>query len=82
MKCWRVTCDGLASHPGGVAILLVAHATETGISSGSYASQAFFSQIKTTSANAKTVSSKKPTTDTKSVYEPSGPSGRSLSRFL
>ena len=24
MKCWGVTCDGLASHPGGVAILLVA----------------------------------------------------------
>ena len=23
MKCWGVTCDGLASHPGGVAILLV-----------------------------------------------------------
>ena len=23
-KCWKVTCDGLASHPGGVAILLVA----------------------------------------------------------
>ena len=23
-KCWEVTCDGLASHPGGVAILLVA----------------------------------------------------------
>ena len=23
-KCWRVTYDGLASHPGGVAILLVA----------------------------------------------------------
>ena len=22
-KCWRVTCDGLASHPGAVAILLV-----------------------------------------------------------
>ena len=22
-KCWEVTCDGLASHPGGVAILLV-----------------------------------------------------------
>ena len=21
-KCWEVTCDGLASHPGGVAILL------------------------------------------------------------
>ena len=32
-KCWAVTCDGLASHPGGVAILL--HATEAGISSGS-----------------------------------------------
>ena len=30
IKCWEVTCDGLASHPGGVAILLVA---ETGISS-------------------------------------------------
>ena len=23
-KCWGVTCDGLAYHPGGVAILLVA----------------------------------------------------------
>ena len=23
-KCWGVTCDGLASHTGGVAILLVA----------------------------------------------------------
>ena len=23
-KCWEVTCDGLASHPEGVAILLVA----------------------------------------------------------
>ena len=23
-KCWGVTCDGLASHPGGVAIFLVA----------------------------------------------------------
>ena len=23
-KCWEVTCDGLASHPGGVAILLAA----------------------------------------------------------
>ena len=22
-KCWGLTCDGLASHPGGVAILLV-----------------------------------------------------------
>ena len=22
-KCWEVTCDELASHPGGVAILLV-----------------------------------------------------------
>ena len=22
-KCWEVTCDGLASHPGGIAILLV-----------------------------------------------------------
>ena len=22
-KCWKVTCDGLVSHPGGVAILLV-----------------------------------------------------------
>ena len=25
-ECWWVTCDGLASHPGGVAILLVVHA--------------------------------------------------------
>ena len=24
MKCWGVTCDGLAPHPGGVAVLLVA----------------------------------------------------------
>ena len=24
MKCWEVTCDGLAYHPGVVAILLVA----------------------------------------------------------
>ena len=24
MKCWGATCDGLASHSGGVAILLVA----------------------------------------------------------
>ena len=23
-KCWEITCDGLASHPGRVAILLVA----------------------------------------------------------
>ena len=23
-KCWEVTCDGLAFHPGGVVILLVA----------------------------------------------------------
>ena len=23
-KCWGVTCDGVAFHPGGVAILLVA----------------------------------------------------------
>ena len=23
-NCWRVTCDGLASHPGGVEILLAA----------------------------------------------------------
>ena len=39
-KCCEVTCDGLASHPGGVAMLLVlvasaVHATETRISSGS-----------------------------------------------
>ena len=35
-KFWGVTCDGLAKHPiqEGVAILLVAHATKTGISSG------------------------------------------------
>ena len=25
-KCWRVTCDGLASHTGGVTILLAHHA--------------------------------------------------------
>ena len=32
---WGVTCDGLASHPGGVAILLsMLHANESGISSG------------------------------------------------
>jgi len=24
MKCWGITCNGLASHPGGVAIFLVA----------------------------------------------------------
>ena len=24
MKCWEVTCNGLACHPGGVVILLVA----------------------------------------------------------
>ena len=24
MKCCEVTCDGLASHPGGVTVLLVA----------------------------------------------------------
>ena len=24
MKCWEVSCDGLASHPGGVGIRLVA----------------------------------------------------------
>ena len=29
-KCWEVTCDGLASHPGGVAIFQY-----SGISSGS-----------------------------------------------
>ena len=23
-KCWEVTCDGLASHPGGIPLLLVA----------------------------------------------------------
>ena len=34
-KCWEVTCDGLLSHPGGVAMLLRSfHATETGISYG------------------------------------------------
>ena len=31
-----VTCDGLASHPGGVAILLVAQCMETRISTGSH----------------------------------------------
>ena len=30
-----VTCDGLASHPGGVAILLVVSFYRTGIGSGS-----------------------------------------------
>ena len=34
-KILGVTCDGLASHPGGVAILLVTSCTETGISSSS-----------------------------------------------
>ena len=35
-KLLAVTCDGLASHPGEVAILLSRlHATETGLSSGS-----------------------------------------------
>ena len=29
-----VTCNELASHPGGAAILLVTNAIETGISSG------------------------------------------------
>ena len=33
-NCWGVTCNGLASRPGGVEILLPLHATETGISSG------------------------------------------------
>ena len=33
-KFWEVTCNGLASHPGGVAILHSLYATETGISSG------------------------------------------------
>ena len=32
----EVTCDGLASRPREVEILLAAYATETGISSGSY----------------------------------------------
>ena len=31
-KYWKITCDGIASHPGRVAILLKSlHATETGI---------------------------------------------------
>ena len=35
-KCWGVTCDELASHPGGVAFTPSwLHAKETGISSGS-----------------------------------------------
>ena len=34
--CGGVTCDGLASRPGEVEILLAAHATETGIGCGSY----------------------------------------------
>ena len=35
-KFWGATFDEVASHPGGVAILLkLLHATETGISSGS-----------------------------------------------
>ena len=29
-KCWRVTFDGLASHPGGVAIFLVATCYKSG----------------------------------------------------
>ena len=29
-KCWRVTFDGLASHPGGVAIFLVASCYKNG----------------------------------------------------
>ena len=29
-NCGGMTCDGLASHPGGVEILLALHATETG----------------------------------------------------
>ena len=37
---WDVTCDGLASHPGGVAILLVASCYRNRIICGSYANQA------------------------------------------
>ena len=33
-NCWGVTCDGLASRPGGVEILLAASCYEIGISSG------------------------------------------------
>ena len=33
-NCWGVTCDGLASCPGGVEILLAASAMEIEISSG------------------------------------------------
>ena len=29
-RCWEATCDGLASNPGGVAILLVASCYRTG----------------------------------------------------
>ena len=42
-NCWgnltnrgEVTCDGLASHPGGEEYSKLLHATKTGISSGSY----------------------------------------------
>ena len=35
-NCGEVTCDGLASCLGEVEILQLLHATETGISSGSY----------------------------------------------
>ena len=34
--CGEVTCDGLASRPGGVEILLAASCYKTGKSSGSY----------------------------------------------
>jgi len=35
-NCGEMTCDGLASHPGGVEILHPLYVSETGISSGSY----------------------------------------------
>ena len=39
-KCWGVTCDGLAVHPGEVSILLVASCYKNQISSSSYTSWA------------------------------------------
>ena len=50
-KCWRVTCDGLASHPGGVAILLVASCYRNWDKLKQLCEPGFFfSQIKTTSS--------------------------------
>ena len=39
-KCWEVTCDGLASHPGGEAILLFASCYGNRDKLRSYARQA------------------------------------------